>query len=181
MLKYHMGNYITNEHSILHPAITTAPTKHPVNTLPSAPPTYTLTNPDAITPQKPFTPCTENASSGSSTLSLCSNFVDVTNKQPDTAPMTNDHAALAASHPAVIPTRPANNPLDNDDTFSTLSKPMININVTNPPAAADNVVFMHTTWMTCELEPVAPKADPPLNPYHPNHSIRVPNTTMPTL
>jgi hypothetical protein len=31
------------------------------------------------------------------------------------------------------------------------------------------------------LSPVAPRADPPLKPYQPNHKMKVPKTTRPTL
>jgi len=55
------------------------------------------------------------------------------------------------------------------------------INTVKPPAAAEIVVFMHTVWIKTELAPVAPRADPPLKPYHPNQSMNVPNTTRPTL
>merc|ERR1711865_968693 len=58
---------------------------------------------------------------------------------------------------------------------------MVSMNTVRPPAAADKVVFMHTVWIKTELSPVAPRADPPLKPYHPNHKIKVPNTINPTL
>jgi len=161
--------------------ITIAPTKQPVSTLDSAPPTYTRTRPDAITPQNPHIPCTEKASSGSSILRYFINLVELTKRIPDTTPMSSDHHELAASHPAVMPTRPANNPLESEDTHSILSKSMMSKKTVRPPAAAESVVFMHTTWIAIELEPVAPRAEPPLNPYHPNHRIKVPSTTIPTL
>jgi len=180
-LNYHIGKYTTNEHSVVQPIITIAPIKHPVIFSFPSPPTYTLTSPLAITPQNPLMPCTENASSGSSTFIYLRNLVDATNRQPDTTPISSDHHELAASHPAVMPTSPASSPFESDDTHSMWSNAMIRMNTVSPPAAADRVVFMQTTWMATELLPVAPSADPPLKPYHPNHRIRVPKTTIPTL
>jgi len=95
--------------------------------------------------------------------------------------MKIDHFSSAASHPAVMPTRPARMPLHSAETDSCLSTNILIKKTVRPPAAADNVVFMHTICIATWLAPVAPKADPPLNPYHPNHRIIVPKQTNPTL
>lgn len=95
--------------------------------------------------------------------------------------MPIDHYQFAASQPAVIPTKPARRPLDRLATLSTWSTHILSKKAVRPPAAAERVVFMHTTWINCELSPVAPSADPPLKPYQPNQRISVPRTTMPTL
>lgn len=55
------------------------------------------------------------------------------------------------------------------------------INTVSPPAAAERVVFMQTVWINIELSPVAPRAEPPLKPYQPNHKMKVPSTIRPTL
>lgn len=101
--------------------------------------------------------------------------------KPDTTPIAMDHNSFAASQPAVIPTKPAKMPLDRLATLSTWSTHILSRNAVNPPAAAESVVFMHTTWIATWLAPVAPNAEPPLNPYHPNHKINVPRHTKPVL
>jgi len=78
-------------------------------------------------------------------------------------------------------TRPARRPLASEDTHSTWSTAIVKMNTVKPPVAADRVVFMQTVWITIELSPLAPRAEPPLNPYHPNHRMKVPNTINPTL
>lgn len=180
-LNYHIGINMTSEHKVVQPIITIAPTKQPVNTWNFAPPTYTRVSPLAITPQKPLMPCTENASKGSSIFIYFKNLVDATNRHPETTPMSKAHHEFAESQPAVMPTSPASSPLDKLETHSMWSSAMTKMNTVKPPVAAERVVFIHTTWINCELSPVAPSADPPLKPYHPNQRISVPSTTMPTL
>jgi len=78
-------------------------------------------------------------------------------------------------------TKPAKSPLLRDEMHSTWSISIVSPKTVSPPAAADIVVFMHTVCITKELSPVAPSADPPLNPYQPNQRMKVPSTTRPTL
>jgi len=132
-------------------------------------------------PQNPHAPCTENASNGSSIPSILTNLIDPVKIHPPTIPIKIDHYGLDASQPAVILTNPASTPLLSELTHSTWSMTMVRMNTVSPPHAAAMVVFMHTSWITTELSPVAPRADPPLNPYQPNQRMKVPSTTRPTL
>jgi len=132
-------------------------------------------------PQNPHAPWTENASSGSSMPSILTIRIEPAKTKPPTTPMSIDQNGLDASQPAVILTRPANTPLLSEDTHSTWSRTIVKMNTVSPPQAAAIVVFMHTSWITIVLSPVAPRADPPLNPYQPNHKMKVPKTTRPTL
>jgi len=132
-------------------------------------------------PQNPQAPCTEKASSGSSMPIALTPRIEPAKTKPPTTPMSIDQNGLDASQPAVILTRPAKTPFESEDTHSTWSTIIVKIKTVRPPQAAEIVVFMHTVWITTLLSPVAPRADPPLNPYQPNHRMNVPNTTRPTL
>lgn len=101
--------------------------------------------------------------------------------QPPTNPMKMAQYSLELSHPAVMLTNPASSPFAREDTHSMWSTTIVKMKTVRPPAAADRVVFMHTVWITREFAPVAPRAEPPLNPYHPNHKMNVPSTIRPTL
>eukprot|EP01010_Urceolus_cornutus_P003178 NODE_431_length_1677_cov_401.248771_g336_i0.p2 GENE.NODE_431_length_1677_cov_401.248771_g336_i0~~NODE_431_length_1677_cov_401.248771_g336_i0.p2 ORF type:complete len:103 (-),score=4.26 NODE_431_length_1677_cov_401.248771_g336_i0:699-1007(-) len=101
--------------------------------------------------------------------------------KPDIIPIPADHQTFAASQPAVMPTRPASNPLHIAATLSTLSTSIFKMKAVNPPHAALMHVFIHTIWISSWLSPVAPSADPPLNPNQPNHNTIVPRQTKPTL
>lgn len=169
------------QQTVTHARMMNGPRQHPINTLVSAPRTNLRVRPDAIQPQNPHAPCTENASSGSSMPNILTRRIEPAKIKPPTIPMIIDHHELAESQQAVMLTRPANIPLLSEDTHSTWSTIIVKRNTVSPPVAAAIVVFMQTSWITIVLSPVAPSADPPLNPYQPNHKMKVPNTTRPTL
>ena len=78
---------------------------------------------------------------------------------------------LTFAQPAVIPTRPANAPFR---VIPTLGLPaIIEVYIAATDAAdADNVVV---TAIAAKSTSTAAKADPTLNPYHPNHKINTPS------
>ena len=73
--------------------------------------------PTARPPHIPFTPCTENAPTGSSILSLIStNSTATTTRIPETIPMIAEPIASTSAQPAVTATRPASEALRHIET-----------------------------------------------------------------
>ena len=111
------------------------------------------------------------APTGSSILSLSSCITDITTIIPAIKPTMTEYIGLIKSAPAVIPTKPANEPFNIMDRsgFFEIIVDVIMAPIT--PAAAASVVVTNTR----ETPPgSAERTEPPLNPYHPNHSKNTP-------
>jgi len=100
---------------------------------------------------------------------------------PDTTPIKIESKGLDASHPAVIPTSPAKRPFAIAVRLSLDSDKYEIPNTVKPPVTQDSVVLTEAICITSEFSPVAPKAEPALNPYQPNQRIKVPKVTRPEL
>lgn len=137
--------------------------------------------PTASTPHAPHEPWTEKASSGSSTLKCLMTLTDKVKIKPPKMPMMRALCFSTLPQEAVMETSPASSPLAKTVTLSSRSNQIVSMNAVSPPPTAANVVFVLTVAMANVFAPVAPRVDPALNPYQPNHSIRVPSTTRGTL
>ncbi len=129
----------------------------------------------ASRPQRPTTPCTEIAPTGSSILTLSIKTIENTTITPPTAPIMVAINGVGVSGPAVIATRPAKAP------FKIMVKsalPNSNLATTKaaitPPAAAA-FVFRNTIATALALA-ISPNfnTEPPLKPNQPIHRMNVP-------
>ena len=99
-----------------------------------------------IVPKKPHTPCTEDAPTGSSifrNLSMKSTENIITT--PHIAPIKAAPAGDTASHPAVIPTRPAKIPFSVNDRDGFPYFIQLTNRAKKPPAQAARFV-VRNTW-----------------------------------
>lgn len=95
--------------------------------------------------------------------------------------MTQAAHGLTTEHPAVIATSPPRAPfmaMDKSYETSPVTRESMteskNIAVTHPHAAARVVVTAQRAAVAAESGLAMAKADPGLNPYHPNHKMKVP-------
>ena len=92
------------------------------------------------------------------------------------APIIAAPTGVTKSHPAVIPTNPANIPFNVNDRegFLYLTHPTIREN--KPPVHAAKLVVRNTCEMAILFaSPQAANCEPGLNPNQPNHKINTPN------
>lgn len=88
---------------------------------------------------------------------------------------------FTTAHGAVIDTNPPKTPLRIEGTHQILATVYLSkVATIIPPDAAANVVFT-ATFDANSIAPAAANVDPQLNPYHPNHKIKVPMACIETL
>merc|ERR550532_2876011 len=120
------------------------------------------------------------ASRGSSIFNFSSSFEDAQHRAPPIAPTGIAIAGFSTAHGAVTDTKAARTPLQIEGTFQIPLVYRPKEAITIPPEAAARVVFT-ATFEASSIAPAAAKVDPQLNPYHPNHRIRVPIACIGTL
>ena len=153
--------------------IVAAPISWPLNDEPS------LVNGTSSSPNRPTTPCTEMAPTGSSIFSLSNVIMANTTNTPPRPPNNVACKAVGVDGSAVMATSPANAPLSAIVRSAlpniTLAKTMAAI---RPPAAAA-LVFMKTTATALALSTLAvASTEPPLKPNQPIHRTKVPNVAI---
>lgn len=87
-------------------------------------------------------------------------------------PIKNANPGSIKAHPAVTATRPERTPFGTMEISGFLNFSQTNISEENPIETAASVVFrtIFATSSGSDRESI----DPGLNPYHPNHRIKVP-------
>ena len=98
-------------------------------------------------------------------------MIEYTTNTPDTKPIRTAPKLFTFAQPAVIPTKPAKAPFKVMPTFGLPEIIDVYIAVIEP-AEADKVVV---TAIAARSTSTAAKADPTLNPYHPNQRINTPS------
>merc|ERR1719443_1286572 len=99
----------------------------------------------AMQPQMPHEPCTDEASTGSSTLTFLTRAEEPTKTIPPKRPIRTALPDSTLEQPAVIDTKPARIPLHSAAQSYFLEMAKVSRKTTTPPVAAESVVFM-TTW-----------------------------------
>merc|ERR1719261_800439 len=125
----------------------------------------------------PHVPCTEQASTGSSTLIFLISVEEPTKIQPPSSPMSTADPDSTLEQPAVIDTKPAKIPLHSAAQSYFFVSANVRRKTARPPVAADSVVFI-MTWAATSAVPLSdnPKVEPELKPHQPNQRIKVPRT-----
>merc|ERR1719463_490225 len=128
-------------------------------------------------PQMPHEPCTEKASTGSSTLSFLMSVEEPTKMQPPSKPIKSADPDSTLEQPAVIDTKPAKIPLHSAAQSYFLEMAKHSRKTVTPPVAAEIVVFI-MTWAATSAVPGSdnPKVEPELKPHQPNQRMKVPRT-----
>ena len=131
-------------------------------------------------PSAPHTPCTEIAPTGSSIFTTWSkNSTEKTTANPQTIPMIAAPNGLTASHPAVIPTRPARDALNVMETSGFPYFTQVKIMVVSVASAAARFVLKNTRpALTISSSLSMPTVEAPLNPNQQNHRINTPRAAM---
>mmetsp|Transcript_36817 Transcript_36817/g.80215 ORF Transcript_36817/g.80215 Transcript_36817/m.80215 type:complete len:202 (+) Transcript_36817:451-1056(+) len=132
-----------------------------------------------ITPKAPQKPCMGAAPRGSSILSFSSIVLPRSKRTPESAPISRAAAGSTTEQPAVMPTSPERTPLHAWDRSQVLDLPKFHMSDDTPPAAAEMVVVT-AVRDTVSTAPLMASMEPGLNPYQPNHRIKVPSTTSVT-
>mmetsp|Transcript_78910 Transcript_78910/g.218321 ORF Transcript_78910/g.218321 Transcript_78910/m.218321 type:complete len:204 (+) Transcript_78910:433-1044(+) len=129
----------------------------------------------AMTPQKPHTPCTAKASTGSSILATLVSAEATTKSSPPTAPMTRVQRVSTTVQPALMETRPTRTPLHMLSKSHLLMIANRRQKLTIPPTAAASVAFVAAcaAWKPCSM-PFMDMVEPQMRPYQPNQSTKVP-------
>merc|ERR1719161_1824806 len=95
-------------------------------------------------------------------------------KRPTATVPHAPHAGSTAAHPAVIETSPARTPLQTAPRSQTPDRSFA-ATVTRRAAAQGAIVVVTATRPASRPNPLMPRVDPQLNPYHPNQRTKVPS------
>mmetsp|Transcript_2117 Transcript_2117/g.3616 ORF Transcript_2117/g.3616 Transcript_2117/m.3616 type:complete len:233 (-) Transcript_2117:774-1472(-) len=140
-------------------------------------------NPTKSTPNTPQPPCMGAAERGSSMWNRSRRSQSASNRSAASTPHRTAAAGSSTEHPAVTETRPARMALQAAPRsqwphfMRARNRPLM------PPLAPARVVVtavrptISNKTVSSPVSPMMANADPGLNPYHPNHSMNVPNTT----
>ena len=127
--------------------------------------------PTASVPQIPHTRWTERAPTGSSIFALSKAITEITTMIPAIRPMIIELSTETTSAPAVIPTKPASEPLraiERSGFLVTIQE--VRIAPIIPAAAAIQVVTRTKETPSASAD----STEPPLNPNQPNHRRNTP-------
>ena len=162
---YHTSRLVTNTQAKIAPA----PINWPTKVVPS------LLSGTINKPNKPTTPCTEIAPTGSSIFSLSRPIIEATTSTPPTAPNKVACSALGVDGSAVMATKPAKAPFNAMVKSALRNNTTDNASAATAPAAAAALVFKNTIATALALL-ISPSfnTEPPLKPNQPIHKINVP-------
>ena len=132
--------------------------------------------PVRMVPTMPPTPCTLTAPTGSSMWSFLSmKLTDIHMMMEVIMPMTALAHMSTQSHPAVMPTNPANTPLQSMEREGFPSTIQVYSMAEMPPVAAAMLVVTKMCDMATALAyPVAATVEQGLNPNHPTQRQNTP-------